>query len=98
MRGQYERLREAHGFRVLDYSVDADTASPRACFQFSEDLPVRTDFFRLMMLDRLSSPASGPNNTALDSSSGALVLKTDGYGPLIELGIWSLSADSHFRP
>jgi hypothetical protein len=50
-----------------------------------------------MMLDRLSSPASGPNNTAHDSSSGALVLKTDGYGPLIELGIWS-SADSHFRP
>ena len=39
VRGQYERLREEHGFRVLDYSVDADTASPRACFQFSEDLP-----------------------------------------------------------
>ena len=29
---------------------------------------------------------------------GILVLKTDGYGPLIELGIWSLSADSHFGP
>ena len=26
-----------HGFRMLDYSVDADAASPRACFQFSED-------------------------------------------------------------
>src|SRR5262245_173710 len=25
-----------HGFRLLDYSVDADVASPRACFQFSE--------------------------------------------------------------
>src|SRR5271170_176210 len=37
VRGQYERLREQYGFRVLDYSVDADTASPRACFQFSED-------------------------------------------------------------
>ena len=46
VRGQYERLREAHGFRVLDYSVDADTASPRACFQFSEELPPRTDFSR----------------------------------------------------
>jgi len=32
------------------------------------------------------------------SSSGFLVLVTDGYGPLIELGIWSLSADSHFGP
>ena len=30
------------------------------------------------------------------SSSGVLVLVTDGYGPLIELSIWRLSADSHF--
>ena len=38
VRAQYERMREEHGFRVLDYTVDADTASPRACFQFSEGL------------------------------------------------------------
>jgi hypothetical protein len=44
VRGQYEKLREEHGFRVLNYSVDADTASPRACFQFSESLPKRADF------------------------------------------------------
>ena len=37
VRAQYERMREDHGFRLLDYSVDADAASPRACFQFSED-------------------------------------------------------------
>lgn len=41
VRLQYERMREDHGFRLLDYSVDADAASPRACFQFSEDLPGR---------------------------------------------------------
>ena len=41
VRQQYERMREDHGFRLLDYSVDADAASPRACFQFSEDLPGR---------------------------------------------------------
>ena len=41
LRQQYERMREDHGFRLLDYSVDADAASPRACFQFSEDLPGR---------------------------------------------------------
>src|SRR5262249_32021654 len=35
----YDGLREQYGFRLLDYSVDADAASPRACFQFSEDLP-----------------------------------------------------------
>ena len=39
VRQQYERLREDHGFRLLDYSVDADAASPRVCFQFSENLP-----------------------------------------------------------
>ena len=37
VRALYERMREDHGFRLLDYSVDADAASPRACFQFSED-------------------------------------------------------------
>ena len=45
VRALYEQLREDHGFRLLDYSVDADAASPRACFQFSEELPgKRTDF------------------------------------------------------
>lgn len=45
LRGQYERLRVEHGFRYLDYSVDSDAISPRACFQFSEELPGRrTDF------------------------------------------------------
>jgi hypothetical protein len=32
----------------------------------------------------------------LSSLSGVLVLVTDGYGPLIELGVWCLSANSHF--
>jgi alpha-2-macroglobulin len=57
IRGQYERLREAHGFRVLDYTVDADTASPRVCFQFSEDLPARTDFSPFVALAGTDKPA-----------------------------------------
>src|SRR3984957_5190961 len=57
VRGQYERLREAHGLRVLDYSVDADTASPRACFQFSEELPPRTDFSPFVVLAGTDKPA-----------------------------------------
>ncbi len=57
VRGQYERLREQYGFRVLDYSVDADTASPRACFQFSEDLPVRTDFSPFVVVAGTDKPA-----------------------------------------
>ena len=45
LRGQYEKLRLQHGFRVLNFTVDSDARSPRACFQFSENLPGgRTDF------------------------------------------------------
>ncbi len=57
VRGQYERLRDQYGFRVLDYSVDADTASPRACFQFSEELPVRTDFSPFVVVAGTDKPA-----------------------------------------
>ena len=46
-----------HGFRALDYSVDADTASPRACFQFSEALPARTDFSPFVVLAGTDKPA-----------------------------------------
>ena len=44
VRGQYERMRDEHGFRLLDYTIDSDSASPRACFQFSEELAKRVDF------------------------------------------------------
>ena len=58
MRQQYERIREDHGFRLLDYSVDADAASPRACFQFSEDLPgKRTDFSPFVAVAGQDKPA-----------------------------------------
>jgi alpha-2-macroglobulin len=57
VRGLYEKTREEHGFRVLDYSVDSDTASPRACFQFSEDLPRRTDFSPFVALAGTDKPA-----------------------------------------
>jgi alpha-2-macroglobulin len=38
LRNIYEDLREKHGFRILNYKVDNESASPRACFQFSEPL------------------------------------------------------------
>ncbi|HZC56471.1 MAG TPA: alpha-2-macroglobulin [Xanthobacteraceae bacterium] len=57
VRGQYERLRDQYGFRVLDYSVDADTASPRACFQLSEDIPARTDFSPFVAAAGIDKPA-----------------------------------------
>src|SRR5258708_16865941 len=58
VRRTYEGLRDEHGFRILDYSVDADAASPRACFQFSEDLPgKRTDFSPFVALEGQDKPA-----------------------------------------
>ena len=58
VRQQYERLREDHGFRLLDYSVDSDSASPRVCFQFSEDLPgKRTDFSPFVAVAGQDKPA-----------------------------------------
>ncbi|MFN3891141.1 MAG: alpha-2-macroglobulin family protein [Beijerinckiaceae bacterium] len=45
LRTNYAQLREKHGFRIIDYKVDSDAASPRACFQFSEPLARgRVDF------------------------------------------------------
>ncbi len=58
LRGQYERLRAEHGFRMLDYSVDSDAVSPRACFQFSEELPgKRTDFSPFVAVAGQDKPA-----------------------------------------
>ena len=45
VREVYEELREKHGFRVIDYKVDSDSASPRVCFNFSETLALgKVDF------------------------------------------------------
>jgi hypothetical protein len=57
VRGQYEKLRDDHGFKLLDYTVDSDSASPRACFQFSEDLAKRTDFAPYLALAGTDKPA-----------------------------------------
>jgi len=57
VRGKYETLREEHGFRLLDYTVDSDAASPRACFQFSEELLKRTDFTPFVALAGTDKPA-----------------------------------------
>ncbi|MCX7303655.1 MAG: alpha-2-macroglobulin family protein [Hyphomicrobiales bacterium] len=38
VRSQYEDLKARKGFRVIEHTVEADTASPRVCAQFSDDL------------------------------------------------------------
>jgi uncharacterized protein YfaS (alpha-2-macroglobulin family) len=57
VRAQYEKMRDDHGFRLLDYTVDSDSASPRACFQFSEELAKRTDFSPFVALAGSDRPA-----------------------------------------
>jgi len=38
VRSAYEDLKARKGFRIIEHTVDADSASPRVCAQFSEDL------------------------------------------------------------
>jgi uncharacterized protein YfaS (alpha-2-macroglobulin family) len=58
VRARYEEIRGEHGFRLLDYSVDSDAASPRVCFQFSEALPAkRTDFSPFVSVGGMDKPA-----------------------------------------
>ena len=58
LRSQYEKLRAEHGFRLLDYTVNSDSISPRACFQFSEELPGRrTDFSPFVAVAGIERPA-----------------------------------------
>jgi alpha-2-macroglobulin len=57
VRAQYEKLRDDHGFKLADYNVDSDSASPRVCFQFTEDLAKRTDFTPFVTMAGTDKPA-----------------------------------------
>ncbi len=66
LRGQYEKLRLQHGFRVLKYSVDSNATTPRACFQFSENLPGgRTDFSPYVAVAGQDKPAISASDRQL---------------------------------
>ncbi len=66
LRGQYEKLRAEHGFRLLDYTIDSDSISPRVCFQFSEELPGRrTDFSPFVSVAGMDRPATSANEKQL---------------------------------
>ena len=72
VRQTYESLRDQHGFRILDYSVDADAASPRACFQFSEELPgKRTDFSPFVAQVGATTSRRSPRKTSSSASRGS---------------------------
>ncbi|MEP9355278.1 alpha-2-macroglobulin [Xanthobacter sp. KR7-65] len=57
----YDKLKDEHGFRLVDYTVESDAAAPRACVQFSEDLAPGTDFAAFVQVGgeggRMDKPA-----------------------------------------
>ncbi|HYJ58367.1 MAG TPA: alpha-2-macroglobulin [Methyloceanibacter sp.] len=57
LKAKFVELRGKYGFRISNYSVDSDAASPRACFQFSELLPKRTDFSPFVAVSGQDKPA-----------------------------------------
>lgn len=56
-RAFYEKLKDEHGFQLVDYTVEADAAAPRACVQFSDDLAPATDFAPFIQVVGLDKPA-----------------------------------------
>ena len=50
-RDAFVKLRSAHGFRVVKHSVNADSAAPRICVQFSENLVKATDYTTFLTVD-----------------------------------------------
>jgi len=66
VRANYQHMRDEHGFRLLDYSVDADSVAPRACFQFSEPLlSRRTDFSPFVTVAGQDKPALSADDKQL---------------------------------
>jgi len=43
VRRQYDDLVAEHGFRIVDHVVDSDSAAPRICLVFSQNLPIGED-------------------------------------------------------
>jgi uncharacterized protein YfaS (alpha-2-macroglobulin family) len=60
VRRTYEAMRAEHGFRILDYKVDNESALPRVCFNFSEALAHKTDFSPYLAV-------SGSSETAISN-------------------------------
>jgi alpha-2-macroglobulin len=66
VRALYERTRNEHGFRILDYTVDSDTVSARVCFQFSELLAgKRVDFSPFVAVAGQDKPALSADDKQL---------------------------------
>ena len=50
IRTRYSDVYKAHGFRMLEYTVNSDSANPRICISFSEQLKKGTDYAKYVAL------------------------------------------------
>lgn len=57
VRNKYAVLYKKHGFRMLDYKIDSDSATPRLCINFSETLNKSSDYAKYIVLEGTSKPA-----------------------------------------
>ena len=52
IRAEYDDLKARKGFRVVEHTIDSDSAAPRVCAQFSEELvKVGVDYANFVTLD-----------------------------------------------
>ena len=62
----FEDARQKYGFRVLDYTVNADASDPRVCVQFSEDLKRgRVDYMPFVTVEGVPPAAVQANGHEL---------------------------------
>ncbi|WP_163270418.1 alpha-2-macroglobulin family protein [Chelativorans alearense] len=62
VQARYADLKRRKGFRVVDHSVDADSATPRVCVQFSEELVKSgVDYAQYVAVD--NAPAAAINQS-----------------------------------
>jgi uncharacterized protein YfaS (alpha-2-macroglobulin family) len=96
VRSTYEQLREEHGFRVTDFKVDSDSASPRACFQFSDPLATgKVDFAPYVAV-------SGNANAAVSVEGAQLCVDglrhSERYAVVLRQGLPSSVGESLLKP
>ncbi|HYY84853.1 MAG TPA: alpha-2-macroglobulin, partial [Beijerinckiaceae bacterium] len=66
IRSTYEDMREKHGFRITDYKIDSDSASPRVCFNFSDPLAAgKVDFTPYVAVSGAANAAVTAENAQL---------------------------------
>ncbi|SOE18802.1 hypothetical protein SAMN05877838_3745 [Hoeflea halophila] len=73
LRAAYDELRATRGFRVVDNTLDADSATPRICVQFSEDLIKGQDYSGFVSID-------GARDAAIDTDTRQICVNGLAHG------------------